>query len=136
MDPLTFEEVRLLLNFQLDDRFLTSLLFFGQTELQQKIQNIPQLHQRIALKYHLDALSQVDTEKYVNYRLHVAGAKGRIFTYDALQTIWKHSGGIPRVTNTIADWCLLLGYSRLKDVIDEQITNKAVEDLGYPSIKE
>ena len=35
MDPLTLEEVRLLLNFQLDGRFLITMLLFGQTELPQ-----------------------------------------------------------------------------------------------------
>jgi hypothetical protein len=35
------------------------------------------------------------------------------------------------VINAIADWCLLLGYSRLNDRIDEQTAIKAAKDLGY-----
>lgn len=131
LDPLTIEEIRLLLNYQLNDRFLTTLLLFGQTELGEKIKSIMQLQQRIALKYHISALGKVDTEKYVNSRLHIAGARSQIFTYDALQFIWEISGGIPRVINAIADWCLLLGYSRLNDRIDEQTAIKAAKDLGY-----
>ncbi|MCH7761867.1 AAA family ATPase, partial [candidate division TA06 bacterium] len=38
-----FEEIRLLLNFQLDDRFLLTLLLLGQPELRQKVEQIPQL---------------------------------------------------------------------------------------------
>ncbi|MGD2295858.1 MAG: AAA family ATPase [Candidatus Aminicenantes bacterium] len=136
MDPLTLEEVRHLLNFQLDDRFLTTLLLFGQTELREKIKSFPQLNQRIAVKYHLDALDKEDTEKYIYFRLHNAGAKWEIFTPEAQDIIWKHSGGIPRMINCIADWCLLLGYSRLKDSVDEQIAMKAVNDLGYPPTEE
>jgi general secretion pathway protein A len=131
LDPLTFEEVRLLLNFQLNNRFLTTLLLFGQTELLEKVNRFRQLNQRITLKYHIDELGQVDTEKYVNYRLHVAGAKRKIFTSTALQLIWKSSEGIPRMINAIADWCLLLGYSRLNDQIDDQTVIKAAKDLGY-----
>jgi len=131
LDPLTFEEVRLLLNVQLNDRFLTTLLLFGQTQLQEKIKNFRQINQRIVLKYHIDELGKVDTEKYVNYRLHVAGARRKIFTYEALRLIWESSGGIPRVINAIADWCLLLGYSRLNERIDEQTAIKASTDLGY-----
>ncbi len=133
LDHLTFEEVRLLLNFQLNDRFLTTLLLFGQTELREKIKNFRQLNQRIALKYHFDALGKVDTEKYINYRLHIAGAKRKIFTHDTLHLIWERSEGIPRVINAIADWCLLLGYSKLNDRIELQIALQAVKDLGYTS---
>ncbi len=131
LDPLPFEEVRLLLNFQLNDRFLITLLFFGQTELREKIKNFRQLNQRIVLKYHIDTLGKVDTEKYVNYRLHVAGARRKIFTYDALRLIWESSEGIPRVINAIADWCLLLGYSKLNDRLDERTAMKAATNLGY-----
>ena len=131
MDPLTFEEVRLLLNFQLNDRFLTTLLLFGQTDFREKIKRFRQLNQRIVLKYHIDALRKDDTEKYINYRLHIAGARRRIFTDDALNLIWDRSKGIPRVINAIADWCLLLGYSRLNDRIEEKTALKAAADLGY-----
>ncbi|MFC2166370.1 ExeA family protein [Acidobacteriota bacterium] len=131
LDPMTFEEVRLLLNFQLNDRFLATLLLFGQTELQEKVKSFVQLNQRIVLKYHIDVLGKTDTEKYVNYRLHVAGARRKIFTYDALRFIWETSGGIPRVINAMADWCLLLGYSRLDDRIEEQTAVKAAINLGY-----
>ena len=128
---MTFEEVRLLLNFQLNDRFLTTLLLFGQTELREKLKSFRQLNQRIALKYHIDALGKVDTEKYVNYRLRIAGARRRVFTNEALNIIWDRSKGIPRVINAIADWCLFLGYSRLDDRIEEKTAIKAAADLGY-----
>jgi general secretion pathway protein A len=131
VDPLTFEEIRFLLNFQLNDRFLTTLLLFGQTALLEKIRSLPPLNQRITLRYNLTALGQEDTNKYISYRLQVAGTQNRIFSAEARQIIWEHSGGIPRVINTIADWCLLLGYSRLKSIIDEQLALKAVNDLGY-----
>ena len=136
MDPLTLEELRLLLNYQHNSRFLITLLLFGQSELREKIQNFPQLNQRIALNYKLDSLGKADTEKYIDYRLNVARSSISIFDQNALDIIWEHSGGIPRIINTIADWCLLLGYSRLKDTVDEHIATKAVTDLGYPPPKE
>ena len=131
VDPLTFEEVRFLLNFQLNDRFLTTLLLFGQTELREKIRDYPHLNQRIALRHNLTALNEEDTRKYIEYRLRVADSQKIIFTSEALQTVWQYSGGVPRVINTIADWCLLLGYSRLKPQVDGRVATKAVTDLGY-----
>jgi len=131
VDPMTFEEVRFLLNFQLNDRFLTTLLLFGQSGLREKVKAIPPLDQRITLRFNLTALGQEDTQKYIDYRLGVAGAQKNIFNPGAQRIIWEHSGGIPRKINTIADWCLLLGYSRLKHMIDEQMAAKAAQDLGY-----
>ena len=53
LDESTLEEIRLLLNFQLNDRFLLSIILIGQPELGEKIREIEQLNQRIAIKYHL-----------------------------------------------------------------------------------
>ncbi|MCK5306868.1 MAG: AAA family ATPase, partial [Candidatus Omnitrophica bacterium] len=50
-----FEELRLLLNFQLNDNFLLTLILLGQPELKEKIKNLPQLRQRLAVRYHLKA---------------------------------------------------------------------------------
>lgn len=131
LDPLTFEEIRLLQNYQLNARFLTTILFLGQSALREKIKNYPQLNQRIAVKYHMNALDKVDTKKYIDYRLAIAGTQRKIFTDEALHIIWERSRGIPRVINAIADWCLLLGYSKLYDQIEEETAVNAANDLGY-----
>ena len=51
-DYETFEELRLLLNFQLNNRFLLTLFLVGQPELKDIIIKIPQLNQRIGDKLH------------------------------------------------------------------------------------
>ncbi|MBT7858098.1 MAG: AAA family ATPase [Nitrospinaceae bacterium] len=56
----TLEELRMLLNFQMNDRFLLTLILVGQPELQAKVESIPQLSQRISIKYHL-SLSTIPT---------------------------------------------------------------------------
>ncbi len=48
-DERIFEELRLLLNFQRKDKFLLTLLLFGQPELKQRIEDNKQLEQRIAM---------------------------------------------------------------------------------------
>lgn len=60
-----FEELRLLLNFQLQDRFLLTLLLLGQPELKQRIEDNKQLEQRIAIKCHLESLTEEDTGNYI-----------------------------------------------------------------------
>jgi type II secretory pathway predicted ATPase ExeA len=45
-----FEELRLLTNFQLNDRFLLTIVLIGQPELRHRVAEIPQLNQRIAAR--------------------------------------------------------------------------------------
>jgi len=46
----TFEEVRLLLNFHLNDRMLLTLILIGQPELKDIVKGIKQLDQRIGIR--------------------------------------------------------------------------------------
>ena len=124
-----FEELRLLLNFQLNDRFLLTLILIGQPELREIINDLRQLKQRISTQYHLNPLNRQDTEKYILHRLKIAGLIRRIFSEQAIDIIWKNSDGVPRVINSICDVCLLMGLSKKSAEIDKEIAEKAVDYL-------
>ena len=119
-DPMIFDELRMLLNFQLNDRFLLTLILLGQPELKEKISKIKQFEQRIAIRYHLLPLDLNETIDYIAYRLKTAGSKRGIFTREAVELIFKKSKGIPREINTICDTCLLIGFERKLERIDSQ----------------
>ncbi|MFH1776837.1 MAG: AAA family ATPase [Candidatus Omnitrophota bacterium] len=116
-----FEELRLLLNFQSRERFLLSLLLFGQPELKQKIEDNKQLEQRIAIKCHLEGFDYSDTQNYIIHRLRVAEAINPevIFCESAVKTIHSRSGGIPRRINRICDLSLLVGMGQSMARVDE-----------------
>ena len=120
------EELRLLLNFQLDEEFLLTLVLMGQPELQDKVAKTKQLLQRIALSYHIGPLSEAETDAYVSHRLTVSGAKARIFAPEAVRTIHKMSGGIPRRINHICDLCLFVGASAKAPSVNGQVAQEAV----------
>lgn len=124
-----FEEIRLLLNFQTDDRFLFTLLLLGQPELKQKVKKIPQLEQRFSIKYHLSRLSLEETKSYVNHRCMIAGRNEDIFTDDSYDLIYEASGGIPRRINNICDVSLMLGYNKKANQIDKGILTLLAEEL-------
>ncbi len=109
-DPAVFEELRMLLNFQLNDRFLLSLVLVGQPELQGRVAAIPQLDQRIAIRCHLAPLDAEESLQYITFRLKKAGATRGIFTEEAMRLVHQHTRGIPRSINTLCDLCLLEGY--------------------------
>jgi general secretion pathway protein A len=121
----TFEELRLLLNFQLNDRFLLTLILIGQPELKKKIEQITQLNQRIAIRYHLQALDVREMVKFIFFRLKKAGAKRNMFTNDALRMIFEFSRGIPRKINNICDLSLLIGCGESANYINPAIVEKS-----------
>jgi general secretion pathway protein A len=125
----SFEELRLLLNFQLNDNFLLTLILLGQPELKEKIDNLPQLRQRLAVRYHLKALTEAETEEYIKHRLGVVGAKQQIFSEDACKEIYYFSAGIPRRINNICDMALLVGCGEGLNKIGKKIIKEVAEDL-------
>jgi len=128
-DRLIFEELRLLLNFQYKNKFLLTLILLGQPELKEKINNIKQLAQRIAIKYHLGGLNDAETVDYIHHRLKIAGSSRKIFNDSALKIIYEQSGGIPRRINQICDLTLLTGFGRHEELIMSEIIMEVVKDL-------
>ncbi|MBF0619753.1 MAG: AAA family ATPase [Candidatus Omnitrophica bacterium] len=127
-DLETFEELRLLLNFQQNNHFLLTLILIGQPELRARLKGLPQLKQRLVIEYHLNALDERDCALYIDHRLRVAGAQREIFDTKAKKLIFKYSGGIPRVVNGIADTALLVGFSENKKNVDEPLLKRVVQN--------
>ncbi|MBI4124825.1 MAG: AAA family ATPase [Deltaproteobacteria bacterium] len=128
-DPNVIEELRLLLNFQMENRFLLTLLLLGQPELKAKVEKNVQLEQRINIKCHLENLNAADTKNYIEHRLKVAGASRPIFTEEAVALITSHSGGIPRRINRLCDVCLLAGFGKQAKKINATIVEEEIEGL-------
>lgn len=126
----TFEEIRLFLNFQLNNKFLITLILIGQPELLGKINAIPQLEQRLGIKYHLCGLDENEAQEYIRHRLAVAEAKTEIFTREAIGVIYQYSGGLPRKINNICDLSLLIGFGQEAREIGKELAEKVAADLN------
>ncbi len=124
----TFEEIRMLLNFQMNDRYLLNLVLVGQPELRDIIREIKQLDQRIAIRYHLNPLSNKDTVNYILFRLEKAGGTKEIFSPEALQEVYNYSGGVPRKINNLCDLALLVGFGEKARTIDNKVVSKVIKD--------
>ncbi|MDD3296506.1 MAG: AAA family ATPase [Candidatus Omnitrophica bacterium] len=124
-----FEELRLLLNFQMNDKFLLTLLLVGQPELIRKIDRLPQFKQRLATTYHLTGFGEEDVAKYIDYRCRVAGGDSELFSPATVKMITKGTRGIPRSINTMCELSLLQGMFEEKKVIDEDVVGKVLEEV-------
>jgi len=128
LNEATLEEIRLLLNFQLNDRFLLSIILVGQPELGDNIKNIEQLNQRIPIKYHLEPFNFNDTMRYIIFRQKKAGRNENVFSQEAIEKIYDFSKGVPRKINNLCDLSLLIGYSNQEKVINSGIIESIIND--------
>jgi type II secretory pathway predicted ATPase ExeA len=128
-DDGLFEELRLLMNFQTDDRFLVTVLLIGSPELRDKVRRLKHLDQRITIRYHLNTLDDAHTAAYVAHRLKMAGRTKPIFTEDAVKLIFDFTRGTPREINNLCDVALLVGYTKRATEIGEKIVAEVIKDM-------
>jgi type II secretory pathway predicted ATPase ExeA len=126
----TFDEIRLLTNFQLDDQNLLSVVLIGQPELETRLerQHYAPLRQRIGMRYSLGPLSLEETVEYIEHRIRVAGGERNPFDAAAMEEIHAVSCGVPRLINTLCTTALLDAFGEDAETIDpSRITSAARE---------
>lgn len=108
------EMVRMLSNLETDREKLIQIVLLGQPELRELLgrNDLRQLRQRISIRCHIGPLTLAETTAYIQHRLRVAGsARTDLFGADAVETLWRHAQGVPRVINILCDKALLAAYA-------------------------
>lgn len=130
------EEVRMLSNLETERDKLIQIILLGQPQLKEKLAHprLEQFKQRIAVYYHLSALTNSEAHDYIFHRLGLVSSDGRdIFTAHALDLIYRHSKGVPRLINLICDSALLSGFIYDTKNIDEKIIKEVVKERAIDS---
>src|SRR5688572_31708481 len=128
------EEIRLLSGVETTKEKVLRIILAGQPELNDKLNSssLIQLAQRIRLRFHLTALSKSDTAAYIQHRLEVAGSQGRqIFHPDTHPLIYRYTGGIPRLVNTLCDTSMMAAFAQDRDSVSVDDVKAAVEELQW-----
>lgn len=134
LSPSVLEEVRMLSNLETEKEKLIQIILLGQPQLKAKLENpkLEQFKQRIAVYYHITALNRIETEEYIRHRLSLVNPDSKeTFTTEAIEIIYAHSRGIPRLINLIADSALLSGYVSETKTITEQIIKDVVKERSF-----
>jgi MSHA biogenesis protein MshM len=109
----SLEVLRLLTNLETEKRKLMQVVLFGQPELDERLKqnSVRQLRQRISFHYELKGLLRDELDRYLRYRLRVAGFNGEtLFSKAAVARMHRVTGGTPRLVNIIANKALMLAY--------------------------
>lgn len=128
------EEIRLLSNLETADNKLLQILLVGQTELDEKLDSyeLRQLKQRISLRARLDQLCPEETSAYIARRLQIAGAdphRDPIFPPDSVSAVYRYSGGLPRLINTICENALITAYASRLPVVSPIIVEEVAREF-------
>ncbi len=134
LDLSVLEEVRLLSGVGGGREKVLSIILAGQPELNETLDapELEQLAQRTRLRFHLKPLAEDEIGAYVRHRLRVAGVGNReIFDEDTFPLIYKYTGGVPRLMNTLCDTALLCGFADDDANIDVKQVESAIDELQW-----
>ena len=125
------EQVRLLTNLETNDNKLLQVFLIGQPELRELLarDDLRQLAQRVTARYHLEPLTRAETVQYIYHRLSVVGCRRRLFTPWALRRVYRYTGGVPRLVNSLCDRALLGAYAVGGERLNAKTVKRANSEL-------
>ena len=151
--PDVLEQIRLLSNVDEPGGTMLQIVLAGQQDLESLLSRpeLRQFQQRVSRRIRLEPLREDELRSYIDHRLAIgraAGARmpgadelaralgdwesergGATFTSDAVQAIWRRSGGLPRVVNLLCDRSLEAAYGRQLRTIDAGLVETAATAL-------
>jgi len=124
------EDIRMLTNINVDKDMVLQLILVGQPELIEMLRKkeLRQFAQRVSADYLLQPLTFSETQQYIRHRIKVAGGDEDLFALTAYATVYYHSGGIPRIINTICEMALVYGFADEAPKIRKEIILDAIRD--------
>jgi general secretion pathway protein A len=113
------------------------MILVGQPELKFKLQrmDLKQFAQRVSVYCHLDGLNRDEVGNYIRYRLGIGQAQNvDLFEEDAIDLIYSHSNGIPRIINIICDTALVYGYADGLQLITRSVIEEVINEREQSGI--
>ncbi|MDR1510175.1 MAG: hypothetical protein LBS53_11110 [Synergistaceae bacterium] len=72
-------------------------------------------------------MDRIQVTEYIKAHLKFAGCEKDIFSDDAIEDIFKFSGGIPRMVNKACTSSLIYGAQNRKSILDDRMIKLVVE---------
>ena len=134
------EEIRLLTNLETGADKLLQIVLSGQPELEARLNenSVRQLRQRIALWCRTQPLAANEVGPYIATRLQRAASPQRntedaspaVFSPQVTSSIYRASGGVPRLVNLICEHSLIFSYVAQEHAVTVHTVDAVVQDLG------
>jgi type II secretory pathway predicted ATPase ExeA len=128
------EEIRMISGIETHKEKVLRIILAGQPELKDTLDspNLKQLVQRVRLRFHLGPLDARDMHEYIDHRLAVAGrSPNDLFDESCFEILYRYSGGVPRLINTLCDTALLCAFADEKQSLSADDIMAAVTELNW-----
>ncbi len=128
------EEIRMISGIETHKEKVLRIILAGQPELKTTLESpsLKQLVQRVRLKFHIGPLDRRELREYIECRLEIAGRVNKnLFADSTYDVIYRYTGGIPRLINTLCDTALLCAFADEKPVVGDPDIMAAVEELNW-----
>ena len=128
------EEVRMISGIETHKEKVLRIILAGQPELKDTLDSprLKQLLQRVRLRFHIGPLDRREMREYIERRLSIAGRQSTdLFAEDSFDVLYRFSGGIPRLINTLCDTALLCAFADEKTVVEAVDVISAAEELNW-----
>ncbi|MBE7561318.1 hypothetical protein HS125_21165, partial [bacterium] len=84
------------------------------------------LSSRIGCHVSLLPMDRDQTEQYIKFRLLVAGGRATLFTKEAFEAVYQHTGGVPRLVSRLAAAAMQEAYLDDVPVVDSERVRRAL----------
>ncbi len=128
------EEVRMISGIETHKEKVLRIILAGQPELKDTLESasLKQLVQRVRLRFHIGPLDRREMREYIERRLAVAGrTTADLFADDSFDVVYRFSGGVPRLINTLCDTALLCAFADEKALVEGIDVISAAEELSW-----
>ena len=129
LDRKMLEEIRFLLNTDMDSRNPMALILCGQTELWDKLhtQAFRAIWERVEIHAILQPYDLSQTKAYIQSQLDYSGFQGSIFSDDSQKLIFDYTSGIPRLINNVCRNSLIYAYQNRRTIIDDRMVQQVID---------
>jgi len=128
------EEIRLLSGIETHKEKVLRIILAGQPELKDTLDSpgLEQLVQRVRLRFHIGPLNHGEMREYIEHRLSVAGNTDKnLFESESFESIYRFTGGVPRIINTLCDTALLCAFAENRATVSAEDVAAAIDELGW-----
>jgi len=130
LNPDSLEVLRVMLNYETNEYKLLQLVLLSQLELLPKIREMKNLVDRIAMRYIINPLDDVETREMIDFRVRQAGYDSAmpLFHEDAITEIYQLTQGYPRRISMVCHNALKRLVTESKMVVDRDIVRACVAE--------
>lgn len=129
LNSVSLEALRVLLNYETNEYKLLQLILMGQMEILPRVREIPNLWDRINLKYVINPFDEDETQQMIDFRIRRAGGGNtRYFSKGAVNEIHKATRGYPRQISKLCHNALRSLVMKNKSMVEADDIRELIDE--------